>query len=167
MYLVRRKRGWDRLAHASAEVGTLLITLTLITGAIWAKPIWGVWWQWEPRLTTAFVLWLVYVAYLMVRAYAPNKAQGAKFASVIGIVGFVNVPITYMSVKWWRTVHPEHVVGPIAPEGALSPEIGITLMFSFLAFWVFIAALLIERVAQRRLEDDVEAMKHVLAEPVR
>ena len=75
-YLIRRTERWDRVAHASAEVGVVFVTLALITGVIWARPVWGVWWTWEPRLTTTLILWLIYVAYLMIREYAPTPQQG-------------------------------------------------------------------------------------------
>ncbi|MFQ5860676.1 MAG: cytochrome c biogenesis protein, partial [Dehalococcoidia bacterium] len=112
LYLLRGTRRWDILAHSAAEVGVLFTTLTLITGSIWARPIWGVWWTWDPLLTTTLILWLIYVGYLMLRAYAPTLAQGARFSAVLGIVGFVDVPIVYFAANWWRSVHPERVVGP-------------------------------------------------------
>ena len=95
-YLVRRQPRWDAFAHASAQVGLLFASITLITGAIWAKPVWGVWWTWDPKLTTTLILWLIYVAYLMLRAYAPGD-KGARFAAVLGIMGFVDTPIIYLA----------------------------------------------------------------------
>ena len=74
IYLVKRSDHWDRLAYASGEVGVVFVSVTLLTGVVWAKPVWGVWWTWEPRLTTTLILWLIYVAYLMVRSYAPNRS---------------------------------------------------------------------------------------------
>ena len=95
MYLFKRSLKWDSFAYASAEVGVVFVTLALITGIIWARPVWNTWWTWEPRLTTTMILWLIYVAYLMVRSYAPNQSKGAIYAAVVGIVGFVDVPIVY------------------------------------------------------------------------
>ena len=89
-YLRRRTAKWDAMAHASAEVGIIFTTLVLITGPIWAKPVWGIWWTWDARLTTTLVLWLIYIAYLLVRRYAVTREQGARFAAVVGIVGFVD-----------------------------------------------------------------------------
>ena len=117
VFLWKRSPWWDALAHSAAEIGVVFATLILITGAIWAKPVWGVWWTWEPRLTTSLILWLVYVGYLMVRAYAPSRSQGATYAAVLGIVGFIDVPIVYFAVEWWRAVHPESVVGPAGGDG--------------------------------------------------
>ena len=106
LYLIKRDSRWDGMALAAGEVGVMFVSIALITGVIWAKPVWNVWWTWEPRLTTTLVLWLIYVGYLMVRAYAPNQAKAAVYSAVVGIIGFVDVPIVYYSVQWWRSIHP-------------------------------------------------------------
>ena len=95
MYLWKREDKWDDLASSAAELGIIFTTLVLITGPIWAKPTWGVWWTWDPRLTSTLVLWLIYVGYLMLRAYSANRSQGMRFSAVLGIVGFIDVPIVY------------------------------------------------------------------------
>lgn len=159
LYLAKRDQKWDRLAHAAAEVGVVFVTLALLTGIIWARPVWGVWWTWEPRLTTTLILWLIYVAYLMIRAYAPNRTQGAKYAAVVGIVGFVDVPIVYYSVQWWRSIHPSAVVGPLAETGALEPVMQGILLFSFLTFLVLFLYLVVERMALRGLADQVRMLR--------
>ena len=159
LYLAKRNQKWDRLAHAAAEVGVVFVTLALLTGIIWARPVWGVWWTWEPRLTTTLILWLIYVAYLMIRAYAPNRTQGAKYAAVVGIVGFVDVPIVWLSVQWWRSIHPSAVVGPLAETGALEPVMQGILLFSFLTFLVLFLYLVVERMALRGLADQVRMLR--------
>ena len=159
LYLVKRNEKWDRLAHAAAEVGVVFVTLALITGIIWARPVWGVWWTWEPRLTTTLILWLIYVSYLMIRAYAPNRAQGAVYAAVVGIVGFVDVPIVYYSVQWWRSIHPSAVVGPLSEAGALQPVMQGILLFSFVTFLVLFLYLVQERMGLRSLEDQVRMLR--------
>jgi len=159
LYLARRNQKWDCLAHAAAEVGVVFVTLALLTGMIWARPVWGVWWTWEPRLTTTLILWLIYVAYLMIRSYAPNRTQGALYAAVVGIVGFVDVPIVYYSVQWWRSIHPSAVVGPLAESGALEPLMQGILWFSFLTFLVLFLYLVLERMALRDLDDQVRQLK--------
>ena len=159
IYLVKRGEKWDRLAHAAAEVGVVFVTLALLTGVIWARPVWGVWWTWEPRLTTTLILWLIYVSYLMIRAYAPNRAQGAVYAAVVGIVGFVDVPIVYYSVQWWRSIHPSAVVGPLAEAGALQPVMQGILLFSFVTFLVLFLYLVLERMGLRALEDQVRQLR--------
>lgn len=158
-YLVRRTERWDRLAHASAEVGVVFVTLALITGVIWARPVWGVWWTWEPRLTTTLILWFIYVAYLMIRQYAPTPQQGRSWSAVVGIIGFVDVPIVYYSVQWWRSIHPVQVIGPEAADDALEPIMARILIFSLVAMLALFAYLLLERMAVRQLEDDLSQLR--------
>jgi len=154
-YLWRRDSRWDTLAQASGEIGIVFTTLMLLTGSIWAKPIWGVWWTWDARLTTALVLWLIYVAYLLVRAYASDKQQGARFAAVVGIVGFFDVPIVALAITLWRTQHP----GPVIFEGGLAPSMLATLLVSLAAFTCLYVVLLRERMAQRATETDLAKLK--------
>ena len=158
-YLIRRTEVWDRVAHASAEVGVVFVTLALITGVIWARPVWGVWWTWEPRLTTTLILWLIYVAYLMIRHYAPTPQQGRSWSAVVGIIGFVDVPIVYYSVQWWRSIHPVQVIGPEAADDALEPIMARIVVFSMLALLALFAYLLMERVALRAAEDSLAQIR--------
>ena len=162
-YLWKRSQKMDRLAYTSAEIGVVFTTLMLITGVLWAKPVWGVWWTWDPKLTTSLILWLIYVAYLMLRAYSPRGDQGARFAAILGIIGFVDVPIIYLSVVWWRTVHP-NVVGTAA-TGSLEPSMRMVLMASTITFTLLFAYLLMDRQALRRSEEEVEAVRSI-AEPI-
>jgi heme exporter protein C len=129
-------------------------TLVLITGSIWGYPIWGTWWSWDPKLTTTLILWFLYLGYLMVRAYA-EPPRGARYAAILGIVGFVDVPIVYQSSVWWRTIHPAPVVGPEAQQQ--STDIVWLLLLSLLAFTVFFAFL-------TRLRTSVEALNEQVAE---
>ena len=163
-YLWKRSQKMDRLAYSSAEIGVVFTTLMLITGVLWAKPAWGVWWTWDPKLTTSLILWLLYVAYLMLRAYSPRGDQGARFAAVLGIIGFVDVPIIYLSVVWWRTVHPPVILGPVA-EGSLEPSMRMVLMACTVAFTLLFAYLLMDRQALRRSEEEFEAVRSI-AEPI-
>ena len=150
---------WDSIAHSAAEVGVIFVTLALITGVIWAKPVWGTWWTWEPRLTTTLILWLIYVSYLMLRSYAGTTKQGALFSAVIGIVGFIDVPIVYYSVVWWRSIHPSAVIGPFSESNSLDPVMNLILWFSFGTISVLFAYLLLERIALRNTEDDLLQLK--------
>ncbi len=161
-YLARREAKWDSLAHASAEVGVVFISLALITGMIWAKPIWNAWWLWTPRLTTTLILWLIYAAYLMVRAYAPSRAKGAIYGAVMGIIGFADVLIVYFSVQWWPGIHPEPVVGPQAVGDALDPTMRAVLLFSFATFFSLMLYLVLERMALRKIEDRVRDARLML-----
>jgi len=158
-YLVTRKSKWDSVAHAAAEVGVVFVSLALLTGIVWARPVWGVWWTWEPRLTTTLILWLIYVAYLMLRSYVPNKSQGALYAAGLGIIGFVDVPIVYYSVQWWRSIHPSAVVGPLADAGALEPIMQWVLFYSLAVFLLLFLYLLLERMHLRNVEDRLSALR--------
>ena len=157
-YLKTGRVKWDQLAAASTEVGVVFTTITLITGSIWAKPIWYTWWPWgDPRVTTTLVLWLMYVSYLLLRSSLPDGDQKYKFCAVLGIVGFINVPIVWMSIRWWRTHHP--VV--ITSSGMnLEARMVDTLMISVFAFAALYATLLCLRTSMRlqeRLTQDMEA----------
>ena len=162
MHLITRKETWDSLAYATAELGLVFITLLLVTGIIWNKPVWGVWWTWEPRLTTTLILWLIYVAYLMVRAYASNPNQGARYSAGGGIVGFVDVPIVYYSVIWWRSIHPSPVVGPLAQANALEGTMAAVLLFSFVTFLILFVFLVAQRMALRDAEDRLGGIKSAM-----
>jgi heme exporter protein C len=150
-YLWTRDRAWDDLARAATEVGILFCTLVLVTGPIWAKPAWGVWWTWEARLTTTLLLWLLLVGGQMVRSYAANRDQGARLAAVVGIVAALDVPIVYKAVDWWRGQHP--VLFRPGAGRALAPGMSETFRFCILAFLLLFALLLALRYRLARVED--------------
>ncbi len=156
-YLVKRESKWDILARSSAEIGIVFTTLALITGAIWAKPIWGVWWSWEPRLTATLVLWLIYLAYLMVRSFATEESQGARFAAVVGIIGFVDLPIIALATTLWRGMHP----GAIIFQGGLAPSMLLTLLVSIIAFTALYLLLLIQKVSMKNDEIEIKRLKEL------
>ena len=156
LYLVRREEKWDTWALAAAEVGALLCTLALVTGSIWAKPAFGVWWTWSPRLTTTLILWLFYVGYLLLRAYAPGVA-GPRYAAVLGLVGFADVPIVFLAVRLWRDIHPEPIVARLQPT--LDPSMRLALYTSLLAFALLSLLLLLLRVALRQMELRAERLR--------
>src|SRR5262249_18118246 len=110
LYLWRRAERWDIYARCSAELGVVFTTLVLVTRSLWGRPIWGTWWSWDARMTSTLILWAIYVVYLMLRAYSNDRARGARYGAVLGILGFADVPIVQMSVVWWRTLHPGPVV---------------------------------------------------------
>jgi len=155
MYLWRRQTKWDVRAAAAAEVGVVFTTLFLITGIIWAKPVWGVYWTWDPRLTSALVLWLIYVAYLLVRTYAPDAQRGSRFAAVVGVVGFIDVPIVALAITLWRTQHPSAVIF----EGGLAPPMLATLLVNITAFTVFYVVLMRLRIALKHSENAIREIK--------
>lgn len=156
LYLWRGEERWDRLAYSCARLGVLFTSLNIITGVLWAKPIWGTWWVWDPRLTTTTVLWLIYIAYLVVHS-AAESGRGSRFAAVFGIVGFVDVPVVYMSVRWWRTMHPAPVIAG-GSESGLVPSMLFTLLFSVGVFTLFFVYLLRQILAVSRLEEEVERL---------
>lgn len=155
LYLWKRESRWDILAQSSAEIGIVFTSLVLITGPIWAKPVWGVWWTWDARLTTTLVLWLIYLAYLMVRSFATEESQGARFAAVVGIVGFIDVPIVALAIVLSRTQHP----GPLIFEGGLAPSMLLTLLVCLAAFTVFYILLLVHRILLREAEVEIGKLK--------
>ena len=163
LYLGRRERRWDRLGASSVSVGVVFITMTVITGALWARPVWGTYWTWEPRLTISAVQWLLYVAYGMLRASVPDEAQQARFAAVYGIVAFVTVPLSWFAIRWWRTIHPQ-----ILSEGgmAITPKMLQTLMVSLAAFTLLYVTLLRQRIFLAQAEDRLAALRtgHAVSE---
>src|SRR5262249_54353956 len=143
LYLWRRDARWDLLATSSAEIGTIFTTLVLVTGSLWGRPVWGTWWQWDARMTTTLILWFVYVAYLLLRSYTGLSESGARAAAVLGIVGFLDVPINYLSVTWWRTLHPSLQIElgqtPQAPAAVI-----LTLMLGLVAFTLLYGFLMVQ-----------------------
>ena len=155
-YLRTQARRWDRVALASGEIGTVFMLGVLISGSIWAKPAWGVWWVWDERLTISLVQFLVYVGYLMLRSAVEDPARRARFAAVYGIVAFVSVPINFIAIRLWRTQHPL-MFG--TESGGLSSNMMSAFFFCLITFTVWYATLLWHRVRLERLRDDVEALK--------
>lgn len=151
-YLRTRNLRLDAIASASAEIGVLFISGVLITGPLWARPTWGVYWEWDPRLTSFFVLWLIFVAYLTLRRQVPEPARRARYSAVLGIVGFLDVPVVYLSVTWWRGVHPGQVV--ITEDGPQMPaQMLAALMVGLAAFSLLYLYLLTVRVRVGQLAE--------------
>jgi heme exporter protein C len=157
IYLVTSDLRYDRIALASAELGVMFTTITLITGPIWARPIWGAYWTWDPRLTTTLVLWFIYVAYLMLRSASQPGHKSARLAAVFGIVGWVDVPIVFMSIRWWRTIHPTVLTGKSLN---LDSQMAMVLMFSLFAFTLLYVYLLIIRYRQEDLKSRLDRIRH-------
>jgi heme exporter protein C len=139
-YLWTRDHRWDNLSRAATETGLLFCTLVLVTGPLWAKPAWGIWWTWEAKLTTTLVLWLLLVANLMVRGYAENRDQAARFAAIVGIVAALDVPIIHKATVWWRGQHP--VVFKPEAGSSLAPEMAQTFSVSLVVFFLLFTLLL-------------------------
>lgn len=162
IYLVTSKPVWDRVGYASVEVGLLFSVSAGVAGAIWARPIWNTWWTWDPRLTTYTIMALIYIAYLMLRQGLEDPDRRARFAAVYGLVGVISVPITYFSIRWWRTIHPV-VIGNAADTAkgsfAMTRPMLQTFLFTLLAFTVLYVCFLFNRLRLARLEERVEKLK--------
>lgn len=156
-YLWTRRAVWDRLSVASTEVGLVFCSLVLITGPIWAKPAWGVWWTWEAKLTTTLILWLLLAGCLMARHYAATPEQGARIGSVLGIVAALDVPIVYKAVDWWRGQHPI-VFGPGRGD-PLAPGMLPALLTAMLAVLLLFATLVVARMRLAALEDRIAELE--------
>jgi heme exporter protein C len=151
-YLFTRRMGWDRLAVAAAEPGVLFTGLTIVSGSIWGKPTWGVWWTWDARLTSTAVLFLVYVGYLLLRGMVDEPDRRARYAAVVGILGAANIPIVHFSVKWWRALHqPSTILGP--EPSPIAPPIALTLLVNWIAFTLLFLYFLVRRAEIARLEE--------------
>jgi len=158
VHLITGKEKWDSLAYASAEVGVVFFTLLLVTGVIWSRPVWGVWWTWDSKLTTTLILWFIYATYLMLRVYGPKGSQGARFGAVIALIGAIDAPIIYMATVWWRTAHPDMNIGPLAEPGGLEPSMQITLMISVTAFSLMYVHVLSQRFSLRQMEKVIDEL---------
>ncbi|QPJ66549.1 MAG: cytochrome c biogenesis protein CcsA [Candidatus Nitrohelix vancouverensis] len=160
LFLWKKEREWDIYAHCSAEIGVVFCTFVLITGPLWARPIWGVWWVWDARLTSTLILWLIYVAYLMLRSQTESDSTRARYAAVVGIVGFLDIPLIHFSVLWWRTFHPKPKV--ISADGlgqGMDPSMLATLGVSLGAFTLLYFLLMSQRVGMEKMKDEVDRLK--------
>jgi len=151
-YLKTGRIHWDRVAAASAEIGVLFCALTIVLGSLWGRPVWGTWWTWDPRLTTTAVLLLIYVGYLSLRKVADSPVRRAKWAAVVGIVGFVDVPIVHQSVVWWRSLHQQATVLRLGAP-TIAGSMLATLLLGFVAFSLAYGYLMAVRMRVGRLED--------------
>jgi heme exporter protein C len=133
-YLIRRKAHHDRMAAAAVEVGLIFMSLAILTGMLWARPTWGVYWDWEPRLTTTAILLAVYVGYMVVRGAIEDPELRAKAAAGIAILGSINVPISYMSVRWWRSLHQTQSIDLSTGRIHVEPAILIPMLVGLAAF---------------------------------
>ena len=159
--LLKGSRTWDIRAASSAEVGAVFCSLVLITGPIWAKPVWGIWWTWDARLTSFFVLWLIYMGYLMLRRLVESPGQRARLSAVFGILGAMDVPIVYMANRWWRTQHPQPVIAGGENSG-LDPAMRVALFVSLAAFTSLYFYLWRLRCSIEELQDSAEALHRQL-----
>jgi heme exporter protein C len=161
-YLITRNYTWDLVGLGAIEIGLTFMLINIITGSIWARPIWNTWWTWDPRLTTATIMELVYAAYLMLRSGLEDPERRARFSSVYAIIGFISVPLTFFSIRIYRTIHPI-IIGGSDPNATgafdMTPKMGLTFGISLLAFSIFFAALLWHRIRLGQLSHRVEQLR--------
>ena len=155
MYVIRKDRRWDNLALSAAEIGVMFLLMVLVTGPIWAKPAWYVWWTWSPRLTLSLVLCLLYVAYLLIRNYIEDPDRKAMVAAVFGVVAFIDVPLVWFSIRWWRDLHPS----PLLETGGLSPSMRPAFFVCLAAFQALLIYLLRRRYYLQSMRDDLERLE--------
>jgi heme exporter protein C len=149
LFLWKKKMFWDTVAYSAAEIGVLFSTLVLITGALWARPIWNVWWAWDPRLLTMFILWFIYVGYFLLRKSISDRVKRAQYSAVIGIIGFLDIPVVRLATKWWRSIHPRLK----SEGGGLDPVMLKIMLFSMVTFLVFTVFLFFYRFRIAQAEE--------------
>ena len=159
-FLLKREHKWDAIAFCSVEIGLLFCTIVLITGPLWAKPVWNVWWTWDPRLITTLILWFIYIAYLMLRGVA-RENQRSNISAVLGIIGFVNVPLTFLAIRFWRTIHPVVIT---ARSINISAPMQLSLLLTLIAFFLLFCFLLITRVGMEMLKVNLEEVNGLIEE---
>ena len=158
LYVWRRQQKWDSLAVSAAEVGLAFITVVLITGPIWAHPVWGIWWTWDARLTSTFVLWLLYISYLLLRTLIEEPDRRALLSALFGIFAFLDVPLVFGAIRWWRTQHPQPVIMG-APGSGLEPTMRNVFFFSVLALHALMIFLVVERYRLETLRTELEVVR--------
>ena len=158
LYLWKRDRRWDVVALASAEFGVIMTALTIIAGSMWGYKAWGAWWVWDARLTLTLIMFLVYIGYLMLRAYVGSDERRARYAAVVGIVGALDIPLIHYAVEWWRGQHPTAIV--VTDTGAkMSGDLLAPLMVSLLAFTLLYAFVMLLRVRLEQQRDQIAALQ--------
>lgn len=160
-YLATKNLKWDRVALSCAEVGTVLCTGGLITGPLWAKPVWGVWWVWDARLTLSFLVWLIYIAYLLLRDFVDDSARRASFSAVYGIFAIGAVIFDYLAIRLWRTQHPQPVVFG-GPNSGLDPAMARVLLVACITFLVLFVVLAVLRVRLEKSREEVQQLRREL-----
>jgi heme exporter protein C len=159
VYLWKGSATADRVAIASAEIGVLFCTFVLVTGPIWARPIWGVWWTWDPRLTMTVILWAIYVGYLILRAYGGEDEAVARYAAVLGIIGVLDIPVIRVSVRLLNGIHPSVINRPESQSSGLDPSMWKTLWVSSAAMLLLAGWLLALRMRAERLAGEAAALR--------
>ncbi len=157
-YLMTRGPRWDSLGVSAAEVGVACCSIGLITGPLWAKPVWGIWWTWDARLTTTFIMWLMYISYLMLRGLLEDPRHRASLSAVFGIFAFLDVPLVYVSNRLWRTQHPQPVFFG-GPNSGIDPTMAKVFLICMVAVLVVMIPVLVDRYRVECMRRDVEELR--------
>lgn len=162
MYILNREKIWDMIGFSSVEISFIFFLIAIISGSIWARPIWNTWWTWDPRLTTAAVVELIYGAYFLLRQAIDEPRQKARFSAVYAIFGFLSVPLTFVSIRMLRTIHPV-VIGAGDPTGgggfSMTEPMKVTFFFSLFTFSVLFLDLLWHRIRLEKLESVMNELR--------
>ncbi|MDP9003624.1 MAG: cytochrome c biogenesis protein [Verrucomicrobiota bacterium] len=158
LYIWKRAAKFDWLSVSSAEVGLAFTTIVLITGPIWAHPVWGIWWTWDARLTSTFILWLLYASFLVLRTLIEEPDRRALLSSLFGVFAFLDVPLVFGAIRWWRTQHPSPVILGGSNSG-LDPTMLKVLMFSAFSMHVLMAFFIAERYALEKLRNEIQQLQ--------
>lgn len=159
LYLVKRNAAWDAFAVSAVEIGVAFTGIGLITGMIWGRAIWGIWWTWDPRLTWALVCLLIYLGYLMLRRAIEDPTERAKNSAVLSLFAFASVLITYKAIDWWRTQHPGAVLSFRTGGGNIDPAMEKMLFENWIAFLLLAAVLLVIRMRQELMQREIDALR--------
>lgn len=156
-YLIRRRPAWDVWAASSAEIGTVFTAMVLISGILWGRAAWGIWWTWDPRLTSTVILWVLFAGYMLLREWTDNPERRAQYAAVLAIVAYLDVPIDYMTIHWWNSIHP--IV--ITTHGIrMAPRMIVAMFWSMIAMVLLFVAWMAVRMRLMRAESGIEALKN-------
>jgi heme exporter protein C len=157
-YLIARKRKWDALAVSGVEVGVVCCTVGLITGPLWARPVWGIWWTWDARLTSTFVLWLLFIAYLLLRSLIEDPEKKASLSAIFGIFASLDIPLVYLANRLWRTQHPQPVI--LGGQGSgLDPTMGKVLLLCVIAVFCVMILMLVDRYRLELLRNECAELR--------
>lgn len=160
-YLTRRNDRWDAIAVAGAEVGLTFCLIVLVTGPIWARKAWGVWWTWDPRLTTTLLAGMIFTAYVVLRSFGTSGPAEKRFAAALAIIGLVDLPVIHYSVQRWSGTHPTVIT---SQGGGLTPEMGVAFGMSMVFFTFLVSWLIWTRVRHERTRQTLDALELEAAE---
>jgi len=148
---------WDALSVAAVEVGVVMSVVNLVTGSIWGRNQWGIWWAWDARITSQFLCVLIYVGYLVIRPAFSDATQRATISAVLSIFAFADIPIVWFSIRWWRTQHP----GPVLETGGLQHDMAMALLYNTIGFLLLGAALTLIRLRSEEVQREIESMRRL------